>query len=121
MVMNAEAIKDEILEQSHHKESVTFKMKKDPRVTGIGRVIRKLSIDELPQLWCVLKGEMSLVGPRPPYPGRWTSTPLPTEGASISPPASPASGPSAAGVTSPSTNRWNSIFNTSKAEALKPT
>ena len=41
-------------------------MKKDPRITWIGRIIRRTSIDELPQLWCVLKGEMSLVGPRPP-------------------------------------------------------
>jgi len=68
MVVNAEALKDEILAQSDHGDSITFKMKKDPRVTWIGRIIRKLSIDELPQLWCVLKGEMSLVGPRPPVP-----------------------------------------------------
>jgi lipopolysaccharide/colanic/teichoic acid biosynthesis glycosyltransferase len=43
-------------------------MRKDPRLTWIGRIIRKLSIDELPQLWCVLKGQMTLVGPRPPVP-----------------------------------------------------
>ncbi len=69
MVRNAEGLKKSLLDQSHHKDSKTFKMKKDPRVTWIGRIIRKTSIDELPQLWCILKGEMSLVGPRPPVPG----------------------------------------------------
>ena len=68
MVVNAEALKDDILAQSDHEDSITFKMKKDPRVTWIGTIIRKLSIDELPQLWCVLRGDMSLVGPRPPVP-----------------------------------------------------
>lgn len=66
MVTNAEALQKELFARNQHGgEGVTFKMKRDPRITWIGRFIRKTSIDELPQLWCVLRGDMSLVGPRP--------------------------------------------------------
>ena len=66
MVMNAEVLQRTLEAHNVHGKGVTFKIKQDPRVTWIGRIIRKASIDELPQLWSVLIGDMALVGPRPP-------------------------------------------------------
>ena len=67
MVKNAEELKEK-LQKQNEMSGPMFKMKEDPRVTKVGRFIRKTSIDELPQLINVLKGEMSLVGPRPSLP-----------------------------------------------------
>ena len=67
MVHNAEDLLEQ-LKSKNEMDGPVFKMKYDPRITKIGRIIRKTSIDELPQLFNILKGDMSLVGPRPPIP-----------------------------------------------------
>ena len=67
MQPDAEQKLDELL-QYNEMDGPAFKMRDDPRITRVGRIIRKYSIDELPQLWNVLRGEMSLVGPRPGLP-----------------------------------------------------
>ena len=67
IVHNAEDLLEQ-LKSKNEMDGPVFKMKYDPRITKIGRIIRKTSIDELPQLFNILKGDMSLVGPRPPIP-----------------------------------------------------